>query len=306
MKLLSLRVDGDDHAGMVVDDLVLDVEAFRQQSPGRFQVLDARSDRLADAIDPLSLGTSELEQLANAVRDDRAMAEELTTSQVLLSLDGIRYNPPVLRPGKIFGVGLNYAAHAAEQGSTPPEFPLIFSKSVTALIGHQDLITLPRISDRVDYEAELAVVIGAKAKSVSADAAMDCVAGFTVMNDVTARDLQRRERQWARAKGLDTFAPCGPWLVTRAEIADPHALDIELTVNGEARQKSNTSDLIFRIPELIEFISQDLTLMPGDVITTGTPSGVGVYREPPVFLENGDVIEIRIDGIGVLRNGVGG
>ena len=146
--------------------------------------------------------------------------------------------------------------------------------------------------------------MGKEAKSVTADRALDYIAGYTIMNDVTARDLQRSERQWARAKGLDTFAPCGPYLVTKDEIPDPQGLDLELRVNGELRQSSNTSDLIFNISQIIEFVSQDLTLRPGDIISTGTPSGVGVYRDPPIFLSGGEEIEIRIDGIGVLRNRV--
>jgi acylpyruvate hydrolase len=158
----------------------------------------------------------------------------------------------------------------------------------------------------IDYEAELAVVIGKRATSVTAAGAMEHVAGYTIMNDVTARDLQKRERQWVRAKGLDTFAPCGPWLVTTDEIPNPHSLDIALTVNGETRQHSNTADLIFNIPQLIEFISEDLTLMPGDIITTGTPSGVGVFMKPPVFLKAGDEVSINIDQIGTLRNRVAG
>jgi acylpyruvate hydrolase len=158
----------------------------------------------------------------------------------------------------------------------------------------------------IDYEAELAVVIGKRATSVTAASAMEHVAGYTIMNDVTARDLQKRERQWVRAKGLDTFAPCGPWVVTTDEIPNPHSLDIALTVNGETRQHSNTADLIFKIPQLIEFISEDLTLMPGDIITTGTPSGVGVFMKPPVFLRAADEVSINIDGIGTLRNRVAG
>jgi 2-keto-4-pentenoate hydratase/2-oxohepta-3-ene-1,7-dioic acid hydratase in catechol pathway len=165
---------------------------------------------------------------------------------------------------------------------------------------------LPRLSDKVDYEAELAVVIGKQGRSIASINAYEHIAGYTIMNDVTARDLQRSESQWARAKGLDTFAPCGPWLVTADEMTDPHSLDISLRVNGEARQRSNTSDLIFKIPSLIEFISEDLTLLPGDIISTGTPSGVGAYMTPPVFLKQGDTIEITIAGIGVLRNRVAG
>jgi acylpyruvate hydrolase len=215
-------------------------------------------------------------------------------------------NPPVLHPGKILAAGLNYAAHASEGGRKPPERPLIFSKNVTALIGHGDSVRLPRISDKVDYEGELAVIIGKQGRSIASSNAYEHIAGYTIMNDVTARDLQRSESQWARAKGLDTFAPCGPWLVTTDELTDPHSLDISLRVNGETRQQSNTSDLIFKIPYLIEFISEDLTLRPGDIISTGTPSGVGAYMTPPVFLKRGDIIEISISGIGVLRNLVAG
>ena len=223
-----------------------------------------------------------------------------------MSLSEIKLNPPVLAPGKILAVGLNYAAHAAEQNKKPPETPLIFSKCVTALSAPGDLIRLPRISDQIDYEAELALVIGKEARAASAASAFDYVAGYMIMNDVTARDLQRNEKQWTRAKGLDTFAPCGPWLVTADEINDPHSLDIQLSVNGEMKQSSNTNDLIFKIPQLIEFISQDLTLRPGDIISTGTPSGVGVYSNPPVFLKVGDQIEINIARIGTLRNSVKG
>jgi 2-keto-4-pentenoate hydratase/2-oxohepta-3-ene-1,7-dioic acid hydratase in catechol pathway len=229
---------------------------------------------------------------------------ELKATGALIPLSGVRLNPPVAAPGKILAVGLNYAAHAAEGNAKPPEFPLVFSKCVTSLIGNRDHIHLPRVSEMVDYEAELAVVVGREARCVSADEAMNYVAGYTIMNDVTARDLQKRERQWVRAKGLDTFAPCGPWLVTTDEITDPHSLGIELTVNGEVRQGSNTGDLIFKIPELIAFISQDLTLKPGDIISTGTPSGVGVFMNPPVFLKDGDQIDITIEKIGVLSNSV--
>jgi acylpyruvate hydrolase len=158
----------------------------------------------------------------------------------------------------------------------------------------------------IDYEGELAVVIGRQAKSVSRDEAMGFVAGYTIMNDVTARDLQRRERQWARAKGLDTFAPCGPWMVTPDEIADPHTLEVELRVNGELRQKASTAMLIHTVQALIEFISEDLTLCPGDIISTGTPEGVGVARNPQVFLKAGDRIDITISRIGTLSNTVAG
>jgi 2-keto-4-pentenoate hydratase/2-oxohepta-3-ene-1,7-dioic acid hydratase in catechol pathway len=240
------------------------------------------------------------------MQSDEGLADECRDAGALVPLADVSLNPPVLAPSKILAVGLNYAAHIAEQSGKQPEMPLIFTKCTTALTAAGEAIRLPRISDMIDYEGELAVVIGREARSVPRDQAMDYVAGYTIMNDVTARDLQRRERQWTRAKGLDTFAPCGPWMVTRDEISDPHNLNIELRVNDELRQRATTADLIHDIPALIEFISQDLTLRPGDIISTGTPSGVGVYLDPPVFLKAGDRIEIKIERIGTLSNHVVG
>lgn len=289
MKLLSMKVGDANHAGVAIGDEVLDVTAHINSGDAAIQ-----HEQLEDALDLYRLGVDQLSALIEAARE----------TSPLLPLDSIKLNPPVLRPGKILAVGLNYAAHAAEQNIKPPETPLIFSKNVTALTAPNDPIQLPHASDNVDYEAELAFVIGKEAKNVSADRAFDYIAGYMIMNDVTARDLQAREKQWVRAKGLDTFAPCGPWLVTQDEIRDPHALNIELRVNGELRQQSNTSDLIFKIPQLIEFITQDLTLRPGDIISTGTPSGVGVFMAPPIYLKGGDEVEIKLAGIGELRNPV--
>ena len=303
MKLLSMKIGGKDRAGILIGQEALDVTAFSEISERSGSGI---AGPLADALDLYLAGIGKLEEITSRIANDATLADECRRAGAIRSLSEIRLNPPVLAPGKILAVGLNYAAHAAEQNKKPPETPLIFSKCVTALIGPGDLIRLPRISDQIDYEAELALIIGKEARSVSASGAFDYVAGYMIMNDVTARDLQRNEKQWTRAKGLDTFAPCGPWLVTADEINDPHSLDIQLTVNGEVRQSSNTNDLIFKIPQLIEFISQDLTLRPGDIISTGTPSGVGVYSNPPVFLKDGDQIEINISRIGTLRNSVKG
>jgi 2-keto-4-pentenoate hydratase/2-oxohepta-3-ene-1,7-dioic acid hydratase in catechol pathway len=313
MKLLSMIVEGQNRAGILLGEEVLDVTGF-------CEIMDLKGDRVEagsdyteflhiegayrDALDVYRRGSKWMNDLTAKIAATPALAGELRATATLIPLSKVRLNSPIIAPGKILAVGLNYALHAAEGNAKPPEFPLIFSKCVTALIGPRGEIKLPRISEMIDYEAELAVVIGKEAKSVSADHAMDYVAGYTIMNDVSARDLQKRERQWVRAKGLDTFAPCGPWLVTTDEIADPHTLDIELHVNGQMRQRSNTSDLIFKVPQLIEFISQDLTLNPGDIISTGTPSGVGVYMNPPVFLKDRDLVEIRIDRIGTLGNRV--
>jgi acylpyruvate hydrolase len=290
--------DGD-RAGILLGEEVLDVSEL-------LRIEGSSGERLRDGLDLYRRGERWLHSIVERVGMDSAVAEKLRGSGAIKPLSEVALNPPVVNPGKILAVGLNYAAHAAEQNAKPPETPLVFSKCTTALIGPGDPIRLPRISEMIDYEAELAVIIGSEARSVSADRALEYVAGYTIMNDVTARDLQRRERQWARAKGLDTFAPCGPWLVTKDEIPDPHILDLELEVNGEVRQSSNTSDLIFKVPQLIEFISQDLTLKPGDIISTGTPSGVGVYRQPQRFLKDGDRVSIRIDGIGTLESPVAG
>ena len=310
MKLLSIRAGGQNRSGMIIGPEVFDARAFRDlEERGKVEIEIQRSFvssavALEDALDLLAFGARELSELAARISGDARLAETCREAGALRPLEGIVLNPPVIRPGKILAVGLNYAAHAAEQNKRAPTSPLIFSKCVTALIAPEDSIILPKISEKIDYEAELAVVIGKEAKNVKASDAFDYIAGYTIMNDVTARDLQQSESQWARAKGLDTFAPCGPWLVTTDEIKDPHSLDIGLTVNGEQRQSSNTDDLIFKIPRLVEFISQDLTLMPGDIVTTGTPSGVGVYMNPPVFLKDGDEIEVSLAGVGRLKNPV--
>jgi len=313
MKLLSMRFEGQNRAGILVGEEVLDVTDFFEILESKGEWIEADGDRAQfqhiegayqDALDLCHRGSKWLNEIFSKVDCSPILVDELRTTGTLKPLSSVKLNAPVISPGKILAVGLNYAAHAAEQNVATPESPLIFSKCVTALAGAADEIKLPRISEMIDYEAELAVVIGTEAKLVSAERAMDHVAGYTIMNDVTARDLQKRERQWVRGKGLDTFAPCGPWLVTRDEIADPHKLDVELRVNGEVRQHSNTDDLIFKVPQLIEFISQDLTLRPGDIITTGTPSGVGVFMKPPMFLRDGDEVAITIERIGTLKNRV--
>ena len=205
-----------------------------------------------------------------------------------------RFLAPV-QPSKIIAVGLNYRDHAREMGLELPGEPILFMKPSTAVIGPFEEIRYPSQSSRVDYEAELAVVIGTACRNVRASRAKDCILGYTCLNDVTARDLQAKDGQWTRAKSFDTFAPIGPWIAT--DIEDPHALSITARLNGEVKQSSNTSNLIFSVFELVEFISSVMTLKPGDVIATGTPSGVGPMLP-------GDEIAIEIEGIGVLSNRV--
>jgi 2-keto-4-pentenoate hydratase/2-oxohepta-3-ene-1,7-dioic acid hydratase in catechol pathway len=212
---------------------------------------------------------------------------------------------PVPRPGKLICIGLNYRDHAAESNMPLPERPVVFSKFATAVIAPGEPVILPATSTQVDYEAELAVVIGRRAKNVSSANAVDYVLGYTAFNDVSARDFQFADGQWQRGKSCDTFAPMGPKIVTADVMPDPHNLSIKLLLNGRAMQDSNTDQLIFGVPELIEFLSRTITLEPGDVIATGTPPGVGFARKPPVFLKPGDMMEVVIEGIGTLNNPVG-
>src|SRR6185369_6448386 len=237
------------------------------------------------------------------VRDEQQLAAANEKGWLVPSSDAYWF-APVPRPGKFICIGLNYRDHALESKMAIPETPVVFSKFPTAVIAPGEAVVLPRTSKQVDYEAELAVVIGRRAKNVSADRAYDYVLGYTSFNDVTARDFQFAAGQWQRGKSCDTFAPMGQTIVTTDVITDPHKLAIKLTLNGEIMQNSNTDQLIFGVPQLIEFISQSITLEPGDVIATGTPAGVGFARKPPVFLKPGDEMQVLIDGIGGLGNPV--
>jgi len=211
---------------------------------------------------------------------------------------------PIERPGKIIAVGQNYKDHASEQNVEPPERPMLFAKWATSLIGPGDAIVLPPISDQIDYEGELGVVIGERATRVPVESALDVVQGYICVNDVSARDLQWSDKQFTRAKSLDTFCPVGPRVVPASEVGDPGDLKIRTLLNGEVMQDSSTSQLIFSVPELIAFISEAITLEPGDLIATGTPAGVGAFRNPPVWLQDGDEVTIEIDGLGALTNPV--
>ncbi len=210
---------------------------------------------------------------------------------------------PIAVPSKIICIGLNYRDHAAESGMAIPERPLIFSKWPNALIGPGDAIVLPTLSDQVDYEAELGVVIGTRAAKVAVADALAHVKGYCCTNDVSARDVQLGDGQWARGKSLDTFCPVGP-LVPASQVPDPQQLRVRAILNGETMQDASTADMIFSVAEIISFISQGITLEPGDLILTGTPPGVGFARKPPIFLRAGDEITVEIDGLGSLSNPV--
>jgi 2-keto-4-pentenoate hydratase/2-oxohepta-3-ene-1,7-dioic acid hydratase in catechol pathway len=217
---------------------------------------------------------------------------------------GIRLGCPLHRTGKIICLGKNYAEHAREGGFEAPARPLLFCKTANTLNGPNDPIVLPQSSRQVDWEVELAVVIGREGKRIPRETALDYVAGFTVMNDVSARDAQFTDSQWFRGKSFDTFAPMGPALVTPDEIGDFRNLRLTAVVDGQLMQDGTTADMIFDIPFLIENISEDITLLPGDVISTGTPAGVGIFRDPPILLTAGSLVECRIEKIGALRNPV--
>lgn len=249
----------------------------------------------------------ELFARASALHDEATGPglDRLREAGAILERERAHLLAPVPRPGKIICIGLNYRDHAAESNMPIPESPVIFSKFATCVVGPGAPVLLPRASQQVDYEAELAVIIGRRARQVSRERAYDYVLGYTNFNDVSARDFQFADKQWVRGKSCDTFAPMGEYIATKDEVPDPHRLSIKLHLNGQTMQDSTTDQLIFGVPELIEFLSDSITLEPGDVIATGTPPGVGFARKPPVFLQEGDVMEVEIEGLGVLRNPLG-
>lgn len=231
------------------------------------------------------------------------LAGQFRPGHTSIPLAEARLLAPVQRPGKIVAIGLNYMDHCREQNIAPPEKPLIFTKFTTAINRPGGVIEWSAsLTQQVDFEAELAVIIGKPARRVSEAAALDHVFGYTVANDVSARDLQFSDGQWIRGKSLDTFCPLGPWIVTKDEIEDPQQLPIGCEVNGQRLQNSNTSEMIFSVQALIAFCSRAFTLEPGDLILTGTPDGVGVFRDPKIFLKNGDEVVVSIEGIGSISN----
>jgi acylpyruvate hydrolase len=261
------------------------------------------SPQVSTLEDVLKMGNG-LENLESALQ--RLAESRVSVDNLLFSGSDIILKAPILNPQKLLGIGLNYRDHAEEAKIAIPKSPLIFGMYANAIVGPEAPIVIPPATNQVDYEAELAVVIGKRARRVSLGEALDYVAGYTIVNDVSARDIQFGDKQWTRGKSIDTFAPMGPCLTTCSELGGAGELAIELRLNGERLQKSNTRNLIFNVPALVSHISQTMTLEPGDVISTGTPSGVGFVRNPPIFLKPGDTVEIEIEGIGVLRNPVAG
>jgi 2,4-didehydro-3-deoxy-L-rhamnonate hydrolase len=244
-------------------------------------------------------GASMLEYIEHGRDADRQPGGEA------LPLSEVRLHAPVTRPAKIIAIGLNYEDHANETGGEIPEKPIVFAKYPNTIIGPGEAIRIPPITEQVDYEAELAVVIGREARNVSEEEALEHVFGYMNSNDVSSRDLQFSEGgQWTRSKSIDTFAPIGPYIATRDEVADPQSLYIRCVLNGEVVQDGTTSDMIFSVAELVSFLSSGMTLMPGDIIMTGTPAGVGFVREPALFMKAGDEVSVEIEGLGTLTNPV--
>lgn len=221
-------------------------------------------------------------------------------------LSGVKIKAPIPKPEKILCVGLNYRDHAIESNMAIPELPVIFSKFNNTIIGPEDPIVLPKATQKPDYEAEFAVVIGKGGRAIPEEKWEDAVFGYMNLHDVSARDLQLATSQWLMGKSIDTFCPIGPYVVSKDEIADPHELDIKITISGQVLQNSNTRELIFKLPRLISYISQIMTLKPGDIITTGTPAGVGLAHKPPRWLRPGDECIVEVQGLGQLRNPVVG
>jgi 2-keto-4-pentenoate hydratase/2-oxohepta-3-ene-1,7-dioic acid hydratase in catechol pathway len=289
MKLGTFRQAGRRFIGMVREDRVYELEQVVKLNtplePGVFTDLRCLMQK------------TDWEELKQALQK-----AELNGGYSLAEVETLA---PVTTPGKVICIGLNYRDHAAETQMKLPGEPVFFSKFSTSVVGPGQPIVIPPVTRQVDYEAELAIVIGKRGKAVPVERAGDLIAGYMVFNDVSARDLQFRDGgQWIKGKGLDTFAPTGPYLVTADEVPDPHRLAIQLWVNGQLLQNSNTSHMIFSIPTLVSYLSQLVTLEPGDLIATGTPPGVGYTRKPPVFLKSGDEVTIEIEAVGRLSNPV--
>jgi 2-keto-4-pentenoate hydratase/2-oxohepta-3-ene-1,7-dioic acid hydratase in catechol pathway len=284
MRLATIQTDHGPRAAIFQNGRYIDLHATDSSLPGSVRQL-------------LEGGQVALKAAVQGARREKVVS---------YPADQVKLLPPVPDPHKIVCLGLNYADHAREGGAPIPKDPVLFSKYATALIGQGDAIVLPPVSQEVDYEAELVFVIGKGGRNIPEDRGLDHIAGFTIGHDVSARDWQLKKdgKQWMVGKTFDTFAPTGPHLVTRDEVGDPHQLGIRLRLNGETMQDSNTREMIFSVGCVLAYLSQVFTLEPGDLVFTGTPSGVGFTRKPPVFLKAGDVVEVEIDKLGVLRNPV--
>lgn len=280
MKLVTFKHQGISRVGAVVDDVVVDGLARNNIPQSMLEFLETG---------PIGIA---------------ALQELIDSRQARIPLDEVKLLAPVPRPGKFLGIGLNYADHIAETALEKPEYPTFFTKQSSCVIADGDAIHLPAVSEKLDYEVELAFVIGQRCRHVPLEKADEVIAGYTIVNDVTVRDWQFRTPTWMIGKSFDTHGPMGPWIVTKDEIIDPHNLSLKTWVDDELRQSSNTGHMIFNIYQMIAYLSQAMTLEPGDVIATGTPSGVGVKMQPRGYMRAGQVVKIEIENIGSLSNPV--
>ena len=271
-------------------------------------VLDNKNIFAGAIVDDQFIATDDhdnmIELLSGGGQSLKQLQEKIDTGKNRIDLDDVELLAPVPRPGKYFGVSLNYADHIEETGKERPEFPTFFNKQTTCVIGPGTAIHRPRVSEKLDYEGELGIVIGKRCRHVTKEQAKSVIAGYTVCNDVSVRDWQIRSHTWTLGKSFDTHGPVGPWIVTPDEIGDPHNLNIKTWINSEQRQSHNTSQMIFNCYYLVEYLSTVMTLEPGDIIATGTGSGVGVKMKPRGYMRPGDVVRIEIEKIGVLENPV--
>jgi len=310
LKLVAFNARDGERIGVLDNSTVIDLNIAHQlYLAERRETVNTLDSFPSTIIDFLKLGlkvrkyASDLAAYARVLRKKRSGRVE--KRRVLRNVSDIHVLAPVPLPPKIICLGLNYRDHAEEAHVSYPEEPILFSKPSTAIVGPNDCVVYPKISTQVDYEIELAVVIGKEGRNIPEADASTHIGGYTVFNDISARDIQFKDKQWFRGKSFDTFAPTGPCLVLSDQIGDPHRLKMELRVNGEPRQSSTTANMIFKIPRIIAFISRVMTLQPGDIIATGTPAGVGFYAKPEKrLLRPGDLMEAEIEGIGVLRNRV--
>ena len=289
MKLVTYQSNGATNVGALVGDQVIDLAAAHA----------AAGNSTAFPSDMIALLTAGEAGMAQA---RAALAHAQQSGAHATAADAVTFLPPVVRPGKVIAMGRNYAEHAKEGGAEVPEFPMWFHKTHTSLTGHQQPVIIPPGTSKVDYEGELAIIIGKTCKFVSAEEALDYVAGYAVANDVSARDWQRRTTQFTAGKMVDTFGPLGPALVTKDEISDVQNLQLRTYLNGQLMQDGNTKDMIFSVAVSIADLARICTLEVGDVILTGTPEGVGFARKPPVFMKEGDVVSVEIEGLGTLTN----
>lgn len=298
MRFVTFVADGRAQIGLRLENEIVNLNAVHARSHGG-------RDLAADMLSFIQKGDPALAAARAAVevvQEARARGERLGPPLVY-PLSAVRLAAPISNPSKIVAVGLNYWDHCRENKVPPPEKPILFAKFTSAIIGPGEAITWdPQVTQKVDYEAELAFVVGREAKNVSAQEAEQYIFGYTICNDVSARDLQLSEGQWVRSKSLDTFCPLGPEIVTVDEIPDPQNLAIRCLVNGRALQDSNTREMIFSVRDLFAFISRGIRLFPGDIVSTGTPHGVGHFYKPPVYLQSGDTVVCEVEGIGRLEN----